>query len=799
MPARSQSPATRLDPDKRRLLLQTAGAYMNVESETRIDMDSGFMIAARSFNLGRCPLITEGLAPLFVSQYGGWIDRNDLRTAKKTLTNTSADLRAAQEVMIGAWYAFQPARDLPARDSALAYLEHAQRSPAWRRQALILMEKVYFKAGDTTRGLICLRDVVADCKRTGDKAAEARAWNFMGSYYPYFIDVMPKRLAALDKALPLYRQLKDTANESLCLTYQGYMQVPAKNLTLAKECAEQAARLQQAYHFPYVHYVEDLLGYLYLATYPRRETLDQALTTLRNAEAVKDTLILPYLLGRTGDFYGTEGEKYDPPEPTLLATAVTYLDSALNILEARHVSYSVYPSLFLISTYLEDLKEYDKATLLITRIQQEMPPESPIDAQRLAHILARDYQAMHENVLAEKYYLEVIQLEPLAQKIRGDLREANIYNAIADFYFEIGAYAKARPYFIKTLNAPTFKSLGIFGRADTYRSLAAIDSAAGNFVSAYQFMCQYTRTQDTIYHLSESKQVDSLRTLFATAQKEKDNALLRAQSATQQKELDRDTLIRNASFGGLLLLLLIIVLVVNRYNIKQRTAHQLERQKQEIDEKNQELEKLLQSKEWLLSEIHHRVKNNLQIMMNLLNLQAGSVQNEEAISAIRDSQHRLHAMSLIHQKLYQTADKQLIEISGYIREFVSALHDNFHRGSSVRVRLDLIPLQLDISQAIPLALILNEAVTNVYKYAFEDLPAGTPRILNISLQYLDDGKTIELRIADNGKGLPAGAPGKNSLGISLMRGLSEQLHGTLDLENNNGVVVTVRFAFTSPL
>ena len=203
--------------------------------------------------------------------------KNDFNAAKKALTNTSADICAAQEVMIGAWYAFQPARDQPARDSALAYLERAGRSPAWRRQALILMEKVFFKAGDTTRGLTCLRDAVADCKRTGDKAAEARAWNYMGSYYPYFIDVMPKRLAALDKALPLYRQLKDTANESLCLNYEGYMQVPAKNLKLSKEFAGKAMRLQQAYHFPYVHYVEDLLGYIDIATYTKKETLELAM------------------------------------------------------------------------------------------------------------------------------------------------------------------------------------------------------------------------------------------------------------------------------------------------------------------------------------------------------------------------------------------------------------------------------------------------------------------------------------------------------------------------------------------
>src|ERR1700744_108344 len=85
----AQSPAARLDANQRRLLLQTAGAFENVITETRIDMDSGFLIASRAFALGRCPLIAEGLDPFYVAQYGSWIDRNDLRAAKKSLTTAS--------------------------------------------------------------------------------------------------------------------------------------------------------------------------------------------------------------------------------------------------------------------------------------------------------------------------------------------------------------------------------------------------------------------------------------------------------------------------------------------------------------------------------------------------------------------------------------------------------------------------------------------------------------------------------------------------------------------------------------
>src|SRR5882757_4110318 len=97
----------------------------------------------------------------------------------------------------------------------------------------------------------------------------------------------------------------------------------------------------------------------------------------------------------------------------------------------------------------------------------------------------------------------------------------------------------------------------------------------------------------------------------------------------------------------------------------------------EIDDNNRELERLRAANLWLLNELHHRVKNNLQIMMNLLNLQAATLNSEEAILAIRDSQNRLQAMALIHQKLYQQGDAPMIDMKSYIREFVSTLHDSF--------------------------------------------------------------------------------------------------------------------------
>ena len=794
----AQPPAARLDNDQRRLLLQFGGAFMNVLSETRIDLDSGLLIAQHWFRIGRSPVITEGLDKNFLKNHAAWIDKNDPATAKQILTTAHGTDLIDQQILLGAWYAFQPAKDQQAHDSAIYYLDMARResagSPDRQRKAIILLEKVYFDAGDTTNGLICLRSAIEQAHRKNDKADEARAWNYEASFYPFTMDVLPRRLQALEKALPLYKELKDTANEILCLTYKGYMEVAARNMQLAASADSAALLLEKTWRFPYLHYSEDQLNYINITIDTKSESLYLAKEALQSATALGDSLCLPYILSRLGQFYFRTATKFHSAE-SWIADASACLEQALLLLERRHEQTGIYSALYQAVSALDYRGLYKDALNWIDRITHEFPPPDPIEGQQLALTLAHNYAQLHENTLAEKYYLEAIRLEPLAQKIRGDWREAIIQFLVANFYFLNKDYAKSRPWLIKALAAPSGKSLPLEDKQKIYRYSSVIDSSAGDYTSAFRELEKSEIYSDSVYHSSELKQLDSIRTAFATAQKEKDNELLRAQTASQQKTLTQDALTRKINFSALALLLIIIGLVVNRYRIKQRTNRQLELQKQEIDNKNQELEKLLASKEWLLSEIHHRVKNNLQIMMNLLNMQAGAVKNEEAVDAIRDSQNRLHAMSLIHQKLYQTVDKQLIPMQSYIREFVYTLHDNFYRGSSVRLDLHLIPFQLDITQAIPLALILNEAVTNAYKYAFTDAAPGAPRILGITTEYLDDGETLGLYIKDNGKGMPANLNTRDttSLGISLMRGLSEQIHGEMHIENKNGVTVTIQF------
>ena len=243
---------------------------------------------------------------------------------------------------------------------------------------------------------------------------------------------------------------------------------------------------------------------------------------------------------------------------------------------------------------------------------------------------------------------------------------------------------------------------------------------------------------------------------------------------------------------------LLLVLLYSRYQIKQRLHRQLEQKQQAINEKNTALEQLvgekdtlIREKDWLVKEIHHRVKNNLQIVISLLNAQTEFLENPSARSAIQESRERMEAIAIIHQKLYQTENNTLVHVRAYIYDLVDNLQDSFANARDIRFQLNIADIVLDISQSIPLGLILNEAITNAIKYAYREGERGT---VSISLQPTDTER-IEVRIADNGKGLPPNFDWKNSpsLGLQLINLLAQQLNGELGFINKNGLEITLNF------
>jgi len=212
-----------------------------------------------------------------------------------------------------------------------------------------------------------------------------------------------------------------------------------------------------------------------------------------------------------------------------------------------------------------------------------------------------------------------------------------------------------------------------------------------------------------------------------------------------------------------------------------------ERKKAEIEIKNS-----LREKELLLREIHHRVKNNLQVVSSLLYLQSKKVKDKNTLEAFLESQRRVRTMVLVHEKLYQSKDLGRIDYSEYIKSLTSSVFRSYNADPfSIKMNINVKEVYLNLDTAIHCGLIINELVSNSLKHAFPQNKKGE---INIDFQHDDESK-YTLRISDNGIGFPENINFREteSLGLQLVSNLVEQLEGTLELDRDNGTTFIIQF------
>jgi two-component sensor histidine kinase/CheY-like chemotaxis protein len=215
---------------------------------------------------------------------------------------------------------------------------------------------------------------------------------------------------------------------------------------------------------------------------------------------------------------------------------------------------------------------------------------------------------------------------------------------------------------------------------------------------------------------------------------------------------------------------------------------ELTQAKQEGEEK---LRASLREKDLLLKEVHHRVKNNLQIICSLLSMQSDAVQDPLLASALSESQKRIHSMALIHEMLYGSSNLSDLDFGTYTQTLAAEISSSYGMDADrIRLILEVEPIPFDIDHAIPCGLILNELVSNAFKYAFPDNRSGEIRI---SLQQRE--RCIRLAVEDNGVGLPSGRSAREtkSLGLRIVNILARQLRGSLEITSNPGASFVLKF------
>jgi two-component system, sensor histidine kinase PdtaS len=544
-----------------------------------------------------------------------------------------------------------------------------------------------------------------------------------------------------------------------------------------------------------MHYTTDLLTHLYINAGKLKEALECAIASLDYCRKANDTVYVLTFYQRLGDVY-----RYMKN----VKESFYYYQRALSVMD--HSNSLRYLAIFFLSEMGECLNDEGKSQEALDFFLREIKNYPPIDglSQLIADRAFLDrYFSVNKFKETEKYLLKILATDKEIGKPYGSL--LHVYTIGASLYYQLRQYDKASLYVdtAYTMAMQLGSSTELMKNCLTRYKLALIKE---DYKNALKYFEEYKKHSDTYQQEAAERRFIELSVKYETDQKNSQLQFLTTQTKLNEATIKQGTTQRNFMIAASVLLLLLLLLIFNRYRVKQRANKQLQDKQDEINWQNQQLEKmvvdekkitaekdkLLQEKEWLMKEINHRVKNNLQVVMSLLNTQSAYLQDEAALNAIQESRHRVHAISLIHRKLYQS-DQQLttIDMVTYIKDVTEYLADSLDMQSRITFGLFIDPIELDVTQAVPVGLIINEAVTNAVKYAF---PQSSQSQINISMYKKDNG-VIELMIRDNGVGLPPGYDWQQSesLGMSLIHGLSRQLDGRFDLIQQDGITIKITF------
>ncbi|KQS41786.1 hypothetical protein ASG14_04885 [Pedobacter sp. Leaf194] len=220
----------------------------------------------------------------------------------------------------------------------------------------------------------------------------------------------------------------------------------------------------------------------------------------------------------------------------------------------------------------------------------------------------------------------------------------------------------------------------------------------------------------------------------------------------------------------------------------------IESLKTENEKLGYSIKKLTERNEYVESEMHHRIKNNLQILSSLINGQLSFANDKNGLEILYQTKYRLFALSLVHQKLFQHASSAVIEMSCCIKELADFLIDEFNCGKRVQFEMNLVSLKVDPTVAIPFAIIINELITNSLKFAF---PGEREGFVKITLSS-EDNLNYRLVYSDDGIGLPKGFDfySSKTLGKTLIAGLSKQMKGRFEITQKDELEIAIDFKAT---
>ncbi|MDP3556335.1 MAG: sensor histidine kinase [Bacteroidota bacterium] len=369
----------------------------------------------------------------------------------------------------------------------------------------------------------------------------------------------------------------------------------------------------------------------------------------------------------------------------------------------------------------------------------------------------------------------------------------NSYNLLGQCYIKQKQKQLAKNYLDSAQFLLNEKVKGIAPKLRLLLTWANYYNSTNDFSKSNQYYRQYLSINDSFQVLEKERQVKNQRVAISIEQAEAEMNEKDKLIELNKFEDAKQKTFRAYSLAGIIILLaIILLLVLNKYNARKREEQLYETNKQ-IGQKNEIIEQSLKEKEALIKEVHHRVKNNLQIISSMLSLQIGKVEDENTTTILKDAQQRINAISLTHQMLYQKDNISSISMGDYVETLVGQIEKTiFSNSIELIISIASRERKINIDSAVPLGLLINEILTNAYKHAFKENEKG-----KVSISLMNNDNESVLTISDNGKGLPDNFEKLNekSMGMELINILASQLNADLKIESSKGTTFIIKIKF----
>ncbi|HMC83873.1 MAG TPA: sensor histidine kinase, partial [Chitinophagaceae bacterium] len=674
---------------EKRLLVISMAQFINILTQNNLDQDSVMSMACRITAMPFLLPYNEG----FVNKVSGGedlINAGKIAEAKLLLESVGGEKQIQLLIELAIWYLHQPSAHKTDLNNSSFYIETASKLSTtrkyknWQTECALLIGELNYQKGNLEDGKNAFAQIISSSQSEENLETMARAYQHASAFLPNNDSL---KLSYYQKAFDLYQKL-NLKEKGIELLENISSLHHNSSLIMMEQDLRLILSLMQSIGFKHVLFTQNILAY---ALYGQGKLIEG----LQYAKAALENMKWSGINAAQGTFYCRIGAVYESFEKNqeALTWFIKALDSGTN---QTHLFW--YKSLFFVHSLLILENKPSESLTLIYKITSKSPPLTLWEKIQVLACKGECYEHLNIPKLADENYMSLLKMandNPLSDPF-GELSET--YYQISKFYISQKDLKKARLFQSQGLLSLSSRNNEAGAKEIKYSLLYEIDSLEGNYKSALQNHINYKLYYDSFTNVDQRKKMDELTVKYAAEKKDQDIRLLKQQGIAQQAELKQNKLTRNIMIAGATLLLIIVGLLFSQYKLKQRTNVAM-------NKKNLALQHLVEEKEWLLKEVHHRVKNNLHTVICLLESQAAYLQ-DDALKAIENSQHRIYAMSLIHQKLYQSEDVKTIDMSVYLPEFIRYLDDSFGTHYHVNFQLDIEQLMLGVSQAIPIALII---------------------------------------------------------------------------------------------